>query len=182
MRSSSASRQDDAGLNAIVWHALSQIGGLGPCFTLKLVAECGTDLRARPSSKTFRLDMAPGNKISGGKVVSSRIRRSSSRAAALCDGPLSQSAIVIAHLVPFIASQRGQADPKTNKTDRKDAFDLARLVCGGWYEPTMIHQIRGFFKTFGLTLSVLVAHFCFAVQMTSGVFVLKHYFSHKDGV
>lgn len=68
---------------------------------------------------------------------------------------------------------------QANKTDRNDAFGLARLVHSGWYEPvaiktfdryrmravltarerivrmctTMINQIRGLAKTFGLPLS-----------------------------
>jgi transposase len=64
---------------------LTQIHGMGPSLSLKLVGECGTDLRAWPSAKHFTswLCLAPGNKISGGKVLSSRTRRSSSRAAAL---------------------------------------------------------------------------------------------------
>ena len=51
---------------------------------LKLVAECGTDMTRWPSAKHFTswLCLAPGNKISGGKVLSSRTRRSGSRAAA----------------------------------------------------------------------------------------------------
>src|ERR1700729_3033808 len=65
--------------------ALTEIHGLGPSLALKLVGECGTDLRAWPTAKHFTswLCLAPGNKISGGKVLSSRTRRSSSRAAAL---------------------------------------------------------------------------------------------------
>ena len=64
---------------------LTQIHGIGPSLALKLVAECGTDLKAWPSAKHFTswLCLAPGNKISGGKLLSSRTRRSSSRAAAL---------------------------------------------------------------------------------------------------
>src|ERR1700724_709850 len=64
---------------------LTEIHGLGPSLALKLVGECGTDLRVWPSAKHFTswLCLAPGNKISGGKVLSSRTRRSSSRAAAL---------------------------------------------------------------------------------------------------
>ena len=64
---------------------LTQIHGLGSSLALKLIGECGTDLRAWPSAKHFTswLCLAPGNKISGGKVLSSRTRRSSSRAAAL---------------------------------------------------------------------------------------------------
>ncbi|WP_247491442.1 IS110 family transposase [Bradyrhizobium sp. 17] len=58
---------------------------MGPSLALKLIGECGTDLKAGPSAKHFTswLCLAPGNKISGGKVLSSRTRRSSSRAAAL---------------------------------------------------------------------------------------------------
>ena len=64
---------------------LTQIHGIGPSLALKLVAECGCDLTAWPSAKHFTswLCLAPGNKISGGKLLSSRTRRSSSRAAAL---------------------------------------------------------------------------------------------------
>ena len=64
---------------------LSQIHGLGPYTVLRLVAECGDDMRKWPTSKHFAswLTLAPGNKISGGRVLSSKTRRSSSRAAAL---------------------------------------------------------------------------------------------------
>ncbi len=64
---------------------LTQIHGIGPSLALKLVGECGTDLAAWPSSKHFTswLCLAPGNKISGGKLPSSKTRRSSSIAAAL---------------------------------------------------------------------------------------------------
>lgn len=63
---------------------LTQIHGLGSSLALKLIAECGTDMTRWPSSKHFTswLCLAPGNKISGGKILSSKTRRSSSRAAA----------------------------------------------------------------------------------------------------
>jgi transposase len=72
-------------LYAILGQDLTRIHGLGPSLALKLVAECGADLAAWPSAKHFTswLCLAPGNKISGGKVLSSRTRRSGSRAAAL---------------------------------------------------------------------------------------------------
>ena len=62
----------------------TQIHGIGEYLALKLVAECGTDMTRWPSVKHFTswLCLAPGNKISGGRVLSSRTRRSSSRAAA----------------------------------------------------------------------------------------------------
>ena len=58
-----------------------------PSFDVRaaLYGVLGTDLRAWKSAKHFTswLCLAPGNKISGGKLLSSRTRRSSSRAAAL---------------------------------------------------------------------------------------------------
>ena len=74
-----------AALFALLGKDLTQINGLGPYLALKLIAECGDDLSAWPSAKHFtsRLCLAPSNKISGGKVLSSRTRRSGSRAAAL---------------------------------------------------------------------------------------------------
>jgi transposase len=74
-----------AALYGVLGIDLTEIHGLGPALALKLIGECGIDLRAWPTAKHFTswLCLAPGNKISGGKVLSSRTRRSSSRAAAL---------------------------------------------------------------------------------------------------
>src|SRR3954462_4260494 len=74
-----------AALHAILGIDLTQINGLGSYLALKLVSECGTDLSAWPSAKHFTswLCLAPSNKISGGKVLSARTRRSGNRAAAL---------------------------------------------------------------------------------------------------
>ena len=64
---------------------LSQIHELGPYTVLRLVAECGGDMAKWPTVKHFTswLTLAPGNKISGGKLLSSKTRRSSNRAATL---------------------------------------------------------------------------------------------------
>ena len=74
-----------AALFALLGKDLTQINGFGPYLALKLIAECGDDLSAWPSAKHFTswLCLAPSNKISGGKVLSSRTRRSGSRSAAL---------------------------------------------------------------------------------------------------
>jgi transposase len=63
---------------------LTQIHGLGPYVALKLIAECGNDMSRWPTAKHFTswLCLAPGNKISGGKILSSKTRRSSSNVAA----------------------------------------------------------------------------------------------------
>jgi len=72
-------------LYAVLGIDLTQIHGLGPYLALKLVGECGTDLSAWPSAKHFTswLSLAPRNKISGGKILSSATRRSNNRAASL---------------------------------------------------------------------------------------------------
>jgi transposase len=74
-----------AALHGLLGVDLTQIHGLGPYLALKLVGECGTDLSAWPDAKHFTswLCLAPSNKISGGKVLSTGTRRSGSRAAAL---------------------------------------------------------------------------------------------------
>ena len=64
---------------------LTQVHGLGPSSVLQIVAECGTDMMRWPTVKHFTswLTLAPGSKISGGKVLSARTRPSANRAAAL---------------------------------------------------------------------------------------------------
>lgn len=72
-------------LHRLLGKDLTRIDGIGPYLALKLVSECGDDLSAWPSAKHFTswLCLAPSNKISGGKILSSRTRRSGSRAASL---------------------------------------------------------------------------------------------------
>jgi hypothetical protein len=72
-------------LHALLGIDLTQIHGIGPYLGLKLVSECGTDMTRWPSAKHFTswLALSPGNKVSGGKVLSSRTRRTKNRAAAL---------------------------------------------------------------------------------------------------
>ena len=72
-------------LFALLGKDITRIDGFGPYLSLKLIAECGDNLSAWPSAKHFTswLGLAPNNKISGGRVLSSRTRRSGGRAAAL---------------------------------------------------------------------------------------------------
>jgi|SRR5687768_630707 len=74
-----------AALYTLLGADLSQIHGLGPYTVLRLIGECGDDMRKWPTAKHFTswLTLAPGNKISGGRVLSSKTRRSASRAASL---------------------------------------------------------------------------------------------------
>jgi transposase len=64
---------------------LTQIDGIAPLTAVKLVAEIGTDMRRWPSAQHFTswLTLAPKNKITGGRLVSSRTQPSANRAAAI---------------------------------------------------------------------------------------------------
>lgn len=74
-----------AALLSLLGTDVTMIDGLGPYLSLKLIAECGDDLSLWPTVKHYTswLGLAPSNKISGGKRLSSRTRRSGGRAAAL---------------------------------------------------------------------------------------------------
>lgn len=64
---------------------LTQIHGIGSYTALKLVSEIGTDMQRWPSAKHFTswLTLAPNNKISGGRLLSSQTPPSANRAAAI---------------------------------------------------------------------------------------------------
>lgn len=64
---------------------LTQIHGLGPYVSLRMVAECGTDLSRWPTAKHFTswLSLSPGCKISGGKVLSAHTRKTGNRLTSL---------------------------------------------------------------------------------------------------
>lgn len=72
-------------LYTLVGVDLTQIDGLGTESVLRLIAECGDDMSRWPTAKHFTswLTLAPGNKISGGKLLSSKTRPSANRAATL---------------------------------------------------------------------------------------------------
>ena len=104
---------------------LTQIHGIGSSLALKLLAECGTDMTRWPSSKHFTswLCLSPGNKISGGKLLSSRTRRSSSRAAAalrLAAVTLSKTSTALGAFYRRLSSRVGKAKAVT-ATARKIA-------------------------------------------------------------
>jgi transposase len=64
---------------------LSQIDGIGPYGALQLIAEIGTDMSRWRTEKHFTgwLTLAPNNKISGKRLLSSRTQPSANRAAAV---------------------------------------------------------------------------------------------------
>jgi transposase len=72
-------------LHRITGVDLSQIDGLTPYTALKLVSEVGTDMSRWPTEKHFTswMTLAPRNKVSGGRLLSSRTQPSANRAAAI---------------------------------------------------------------------------------------------------
>jgi transposase len=112
-------------LYALLGVDLTQIHGMGPYLVLKLIAECGTDLSRWPSAKHFAswLCLSPGNKISGGKVLSSKTRRSASRAAAalrLAAGTVGRTDTALGAFYRRLATRVGKAKAIT-ATARKIA-------------------------------------------------------------
>lgn len=62
---------------------LTEIPGIDGNSVIKILSEVGTDMSAWPSAKHFCswLGLCPGNKISGGKILSSRTKPSNNQAA-----------------------------------------------------------------------------------------------------
>lgn len=72
-------------LHQLTGVALFQLHGIGPYTALRLLSEIGTDMTRWPSDKHFTswLTLAPKNKVSGGRLLSSRTQPSANRAAAI---------------------------------------------------------------------------------------------------
>jgi transposase len=62
---------------------LTQINSIGPYTALKLIAEVGTDMSRWPTHKHFTswLTLAPRNRVSGARLISSKTQPSANRAA-----------------------------------------------------------------------------------------------------
>ena len=63
---------------------LTQIDGVDAYTALKVISEIGTDMTKWPSAKHFAswLGLSPNNRITGGKVISSKTKPSANRASA----------------------------------------------------------------------------------------------------
>lgn len=153
---------------------LTQIHGMGPYLALKLVAECGDDLSVWPSAKHFTswLCLAPSNKISGGRVLSSRTRRSGSRAAALlrlAATTIGRTDTALGAFYRRLATRAGKAKAVT-ATARKMAVLFYNAVRHGMdyvdpgassyetrYRARVIANLQRRAKTFGFVLQPAAA-------------------------
>jgi len=129
---------------------LSQIDSIGPHAALQLIAEIGTDMRRWPSEKHFTswLTLAPSNKISGGRLLSSRTRPSANRAAAIlrrCAMSLTRTSTALGAFYRRLAARIGKAKAITAAA-RKLAVLIYRVLSGNlvYDDPgaTAYHQLH----------------------------------------
>jgi transposase len=148
---------------------LSQIHGLGPYTVLRLVGECGDDMAKWPTAQHFTswLSLAPANKISGGRVLSSRTRPSANRAAAVLRAAavaVGKTQTALGAFYRRLAARVGKAKAVT-ATARKLAILFYRALRFGLtyvdpgvsayearYRQRVIHNLHRRAKSLGFTL------------------------------
>lgn len=113
---------------------LSQIDGIGPYQALRLISEVGTDMSRWPSEQHFTawLTLAPQNKISGGRLLSSRTPASANRAAAMLRMvamSLARTQTALGAFYRRLAARIGKAKAIT-ATARKVAILVYRMLKG----------------------------------------------------
>jgi transposase len=113
---------------------LSQIDGIGPYGALQLIAEIGTDMSRWRTEKHFTgwLTLAPNNKISGKRLLSSRTQPSANRAAAVLRRAamsLSRSSTALGAYYRRLAARLGPPKAIT-ATARKLAILVYRVLRG----------------------------------------------------
>jgi transposase len=101
-------------LFAVTGTDLTQIDGIGAHAALTLIGECGDDMGRWPTVKHFTswLALAPGSKVSGGKVLSSKSRRSANRASAtlrLSAVSISRSSTALGAFYRRLSARAGRA-------------------------------------------------------------------------
>jgi transposase len=113
---------------------LSQIDGIGPYGALQLIAEIGTDMSRWRTEKHFTgwLTLAPNNKISGKRLLSSKTQPSANRAATVLRRAamsLTRSSTALGAYYRRLAGRLGQPKAIT-ATARKLAVLVYRVLRG----------------------------------------------------
>jgi transposase len=158
-----------AALYTLLGADLSQVHGFGAYTVLRLVSECGDDMRKWPTAKHFTswLSLAPGNKISGGRVLSSRTRKSANRAAValrIAAVNVGKTHTAIGAFYRRLAARAGKAKAVT-ATARKLAVLFYNALRFGMkyvdpgenhyeqnYQERVVHQLHRRAKQMGFTL------------------------------
>ena len=107
---------------------LTRIDGIDGFTALKVISEIGTDMAKWPSAKYFAswLGLSPNNRITGGKVISSKTKPSASRAAAALR--LAANALHRSHSALGAFLRRKKAQLGAPKAITATAHKLARLI------------------------------------------------------
>ena len=124
------------------WHRLtggadlSQVDGISSQAALQIIAESGTDMSRWKSEKHFTswLALAPNNKVSGGRLLSSRTAPSANRAAVIlrrCAMSLARTATALGAFYRRLAAPAGKAKANT-ATACKLAVLVYRVLSGNF--------------------------------------------------
>lgn len=107
---------------------LTQIDGVSAHSALRIIAEIGKDMTKWPTAKHFGswLGLAPGTKISGGKVLSARTKPSANRAAGLLRVVASTLHRSESALGAFLRRQKSRLGAP--KAITATAYKIARLI------------------------------------------------------
>ena len=118
----------NAYLNQLTGVDLTQIDGISAHSALRIIAEIGTDMTKWPTAKHFGswLGLAPGTKISGGKVLSSKTKPSANRAAGLLRIVASTLHRSESALGAFLRRQKSRLGAP--KAITATAYKIARLI------------------------------------------------------
>ncbi len=113
---------------------ITQIDALGPYTALRLISEIGTDMNRWPTEKHFTswLTLAPKNKITGGRLISSKTQPSANRAAAMlrmCAMGVGKTSTALGAYYRRIAYRVGKPKAIT-ATARKLAILVYRVLRG----------------------------------------------------
>ena len=154
---------------------LTQIHGIGSYLAVRLVAECGTDLSRWPTAKHFTswLTLSPGCKVSGGKVLSSRTRKTTNRVAALlrlAAVTVGKTSTALGAFYRRLAARIGKAKAVT-ATARKIAVLFYNAMRFGmqYADPGADHYEQRYKERVIKQLHRRAAEFGFCLQPTEGV-------------
>lgn len=113
---------------------LSAIDGIGPYNALRLISEIGTDMTRWPTQNNFTcwLTLAPQNKITGGRLISSRTPVSANRAAEILRMAAMSAGKTQTALGAFYRRLAARTDKPTaiTATARKIAILVYRVLKG----------------------------------------------------
>ena len=101
-------------ITSVAGHDLLSLPGLGPATVITLISECGLDMTRWPSAKHFVswLGLSPQNKISGGRVLSSRTRQGTTRAGSafwMAAVPISRTSTALGAFQRRLAARVGKS-------------------------------------------------------------------------